>query len=143
MIEYVIRSFLGPALAQVLTFLQTHPEIVAIVVSIMLILYILGRMQLNNISKRTKEFVLGRYQDVIQRRPKITAGGLYKLIYPEWEKEVVKWAKFIPHKFDLWPMPVTAARAKEKLSFNVDWVKEVLKKNKLEILNDEEEPSNP
>lgn len=143
MIEYVIRSLLGPALAQVLTFLQTHPEIVAIFVSILLILYIAGRMQLNNISKKTKEFVLGHYQDVIQRRPKITAGGLYKLIYPEWEKEVVTWAKFIPHRLDLWPVPVTASRVKEKMSFNVDWVKEVLKKNKLEITNDEEETSNP
>jgi uncharacterized membrane protein (DUF106 family) len=87
MIEQIIRGILGPSLAPLLDFLQSHPEIVAIFVSVLVGLYIAGRVQLNNISNKTKEFVLSRYKETIQRRPKITAGGLYKLIYPNGKKK--------------------------------------------------------
>jgi hypothetical protein len=50
--------------------------------------------------------------------------------------------KIYSPRLDLWPVPVNANNVKSKLSFNVDWVKEVLKKNKLEITNDEEEVKN-
>lgn len=134
----MIRGVLGPSLTPLLDFLETHPTIVAIFLFVLVGIYVAGRIQLNNISNKTKAYVLNRYQEVIQRRPKITAAGLYKLIYPDWAQEVKKWGWFIPHRLDLWPVPVNADNVKSKMSFNAEWVSEILKKNKIEIIHEEE-----
>lgn len=138
MIETFIRGLLGPSLAPLLDFLETHPALVAAFLFVLVGLYVAGRVQLNNISNKTKTYVLNKYQEVIQRRPKITAAGLYKLIYPEWAEEVKTWGWFIPHRLDLWPVPVNAENVKSKITFDAKWVADILQKNKIELISEEE-----
>lgn len=138
MIEGIIRSLLGPSLTPVLDYLQNNPGIVAIFLFVLVAIYIAGRIQLGNIYAKTKEFVITRYKEEIQRRPNITPTGFFKVIYPEWEKQVKKWGWFIPHKLDLWPVPVNPETVKNKMTFDAKWVAEILKQNKIETTPDQD-----
>jgi len=131
MIESLIKGLLGPSLAPLFDYITTHPSIVAIVLSILVAVYVAGRIQLHNISIKTQGYVLARYKEEIQRKPNITPESLYKLIYPEWTSLIKKWGLFIPHRLDLWPIPATPDNVKNRIDFNSKWIANVLENKQI------------
>ena len=50
-----------------------------------------------------------------------------------WSEQVSGWAKFIPHKHDLWPVPVKPATVAAKMGFDHQWIVDALKANHVEL----------
>ncbi|NTV35528.1 MAG: hypothetical protein HGA53_01100 [Anaerolineaceae bacterium] len=132
MFEAIIRTFLG-SLSPILDYIQNNPMVVSLVLGIYIAIYFAGRLQLETIKRKTTEMVLAYTREELKKKPNITSGGIFKHIYPLWEKEVGTWVKFIPHRTDLFPVPATAAAASKKLPFTPEWLVEVLKENKIEL----------
>jgi hypothetical protein len=130
MIIAIARSMLGP-LAIILDYILENPVIASIILSIYLGIYIAGIYQLRNIINKTTQMVVELSQEELKKKPNISSGGLYKRIYPVWEKEVINWAWFVPHRLELWPIPVTPDALKQKISFTPQWIADILKQNNI------------
>ena len=133
MIESIIRGLLGPSLSPIVDFIKNNPSILAIILFIFIALYVAGRFQLHAINGKTRDFVMEHCQKEMELKPNISAEALFEAIYPEWAAEVSKWAWFIPHRLDFWPVRVTPDRAKEKLAFSPDWIADLFKANHINL----------
>jgi hypothetical protein len=133
MVEGLIRGLLGPSLAPLLDWVLENQFIVAIILAVVLALYIAGRVQLSTIRKETEEMVLELSAGHIKNKPHITSRGLFKKIYPVWSEQVGSWAKFIPHKHDLWPVPIKPETVAAKMGFDHVWIADALKANNVEL----------
>ncbi len=92
-----------------------------------------GRVQPGTIRKNTEALVLELPEGFIKSKPHITSRGLFKKIYPVWAEQVKGWAKFIPHKHDLWPVPIKPDTVAAKMGFDHQWIIDVLKANHIEL----------
>jgi hypothetical protein len=133
MIEGLLRGMLGPSLAPLLDWVLENQFVVAIILGVVLALYVAGRVQLSNIRKQTEDLVLELSEGFIKNKPHITSRGLFKKIYPVWSEKVKGWAKFIPHKHDLWPVPIKPETVAAKMGFDHQWIADALKANHIEL----------
>ncbi len=133
MIEVMIRSMLGPAGGAVLDWLRSHPTVTNGILALFLIVYAMGRLQLRRIEQRTIQLVLEMSKEWLARKPNITASGLYKRIYPRWSEAVRHWGLFIPHRLELWPVPVRPETVQSKLPLSPQWIAEVLAKHGIQL----------
>ena len=133
MVEGLLRGMLGPSLAPLLDWVLENQFVVAMILGFVLALYIAGRVQLATIRKNTEALVLELSGGFIKSKPHITSSGLFKKIYPVWAKQVGDWAKFIPHKHDLWPVPIKPETVAAKMGFDHQWIIDVLKANHIEL----------
>ena len=124
---------LGPSLAPLLDWVLENQFVVAMILGVVLALYIAGRVQLATIRKNTEALVLELSAGFIKSKPHITSSGLFKKIYPVWAKQVGDWAKFIPHKHDLWPVPIKPETVAAKMGFDHQWIADALKANNVEL----------
>lgn len=134
MIEVFIRGMLGP-FVPVLDFIEQNPIAVALILAVWLSIYVAGRVQLSQIERRTAALVLERSRTELAARPNISAISLYKKIYPLWEAELKKWGFwFIPHRLDLWPVPVKPATVLQKMTFSPEWIEQLLKTHEIVLV---------
>jgi len=124
-----IKSMLGSLGRPVLDFMLDNPSFVTGILVVWLGVFIAGRLQLRHIERKSVELVLEMGQELIARKPHITARGLYKRIYPRWCEAVHEWAWFVPHRLDLWPVPVKPETVQQKLPFSPLWIAEVLRQH--------------
>lgn len=133
MIEALIRVMLGP-FSPALDFIQQNPLAVAAILAAWLAVYLAGYVQLRRIRARTTEMVLEASRTILATRPNMSPAGLYKRIYPQWERQLSTWGYwFVPHRFDLWPVPARPRFVREKLNFSPEWITNVLNQNQIRL----------
>jgi hypothetical protein len=136
MILAFVRSALGP-LAFILDLIIENPVISSLIMAVYLGIYLAGYFQLRNIKNKTALMVIEMSQQELKKKPNITSSGLYKRIYPIWEKQIKSWGWFIPHRLDLWPVLVTPDHLKQKMSFTPQWIADLLKENNILLTENE------
>ncbi|MBC7263510.1 MAG: hypothetical protein H5T64_04030 [Chloroflexi bacterium] len=139
MIEVMIRSMLGASGGAALDWLRGHPEVTTVIFALLVIVYLLGRLQLYRIEQRTAQLVLEMSQEWLVKKPNITASGLYKRIYPRWSKSVGQWGLFIPHRLEIWPVPVRPETVQRKLGFSPQWIAALLTKHGVTLKEKEDD----
>nr|MBC7245402.1 hypothetical protein [Chloroflexota bacterium] len=122
-----------------MNWLRGHPGATTSIFALLLLLYLLGRWQLYRIEQRTARLVLEMSREWLTKKPNITAGGLYKRIYPRWSASVRQWGLFIPHRLEIWPVPVRPETVQQKLSFSPQWIAALLAKNGIQLQTKEGE----
>jgi hypothetical protein len=107
-----------------------HQPVLALIFLIWAIVLFSGKSQLRRLQANTAALVS-------ERARQFTAGGkslklheFYDLVYPEWSQMVRKTALFIPHHWELWPMPALPAIVRDRIGFSPEWVGQFLQKNK-------------
>jgi len=124
-----IKSMLGSLGRPVLDFMLNNPSFVTAILAVWLGVFVAGRLQLQHVEQKSVELVVEMGRELIAKKPHITARGLYKRIYPHWCKAVRGWAWFVPHRLDLWPVPVRPETVQQKLPFSPQWIAEVLRRH--------------
>lgn len=142
MIEVMIRSMLGQSGAAVLDWLRGHPAVTTAAFAVLLSVYVLGRLQLHHIEQRTAQLVLEMSQEWLAKKPGITASGLYRRIYPRWSESVRQWGLFIPHRLEIWPVPVRPETVQRKLAFSPQWIEALLLKHGIPLQAKEDDIQN-
>ncbi len=102
-----------------------------ILLGIWLVLFIAGKAQFDWIKKSTANLVLQKYQSYAQL-PGLSA--YYREITPEWETNIVKKVYFIPHKSEMFPIPVRSDDIRQRINFTEAWVGAYLKMHGYEVL---------
>ena len=128
-----IKSMLGSLGRPVLDFILDNPSFVTVILAVWLGVFAAGRLQLRRIEHKSVELVLEMGQELIAKKPHITARGLYKRIYPHWCEAMRGWAWFVPHRLDLWPVPVRPETVQQKLPFSPQWIAEVLRQHDIRL----------
>jgi hypothetical protein len=142
MIEVMVRSMLGKSGGALLDWLRSHTGVTTGLLGVLLVTYALGRFQLWRIEQRTAALVLEMSKEWLRQKPNITANGLYRRIYPRWSKAVGQWAWFIPHRWEIWPVPARAETVRLKMSFSPQWIAALLAKHGLSLNSQESEEEN-
>lgn len=128
MIMHAIRFMLGP-FTVVLDFLTTHPLLTSAILGTWGIIYYAGRVQLKIIEAKTIRLLVFHSRELLKDQV-ISASDLYSKIYPVWVEELKSWGYlFIPHKHDLWPVPVTVENVLIKIPVSPQWISAILDKN--------------
>ncbi len=128
-----IKSMLGSLGRPALDFILNNPSFVTVILAVWLGVFAAGRLQLRRIEHKSVELVLEMGQELIAKKPHITARGLYKRIYPRWCEAMRGWAWFVPHRLDLWPVPVRPETVQQKLPFSPQWIAEVLRQHDIRL----------
>lgn len=128
-----IRSMLGSFGRPMLDFILNNPSFITGILAVWLSVFVAGRLQLRRIERKSVELVVEMGQELIAQKPHITARGLYKRIYPRWCEAVRGWAWFIPHRLDLWPVPVKPETVQQKLPFSSQWIAHVLRQHNITL----------
>jgi len=129
MILAFVKGMLGNLGRPVLDFILDNPSFVTGVLAVWLGVFVAGRLQLRHIEQKSVELVVELGRELIAKKPHITASGLYKRIYPRWSQSLRKWGWFVPHRLDLWPVPVRPETVQQKFPFSPQWIAEVLRQH--------------
>jgi hypothetical protein len=123
-----MRSMMG-IFTPVWDYVMAHSEQAFSLLAVWVGIYLIARYQVKLIKQKTAALCIEETKKILKKRPNLTSKGLYKEIYPIWEEKVSKFAYFIPHRLDFYPVRVNAKNVLEKFEFNPEWLAEVLKIN--------------
>ena len=137
MILAFIKGMLGSLGRPVLDLMINNPSLVTGVLAVWLGVFVAGRLQLRHIERKSTELVVEMGRELVAKKPHITAQGLYKRIYPRWCEELRGWAWFVPHRLDLWPVPVRPETVQQKFPFSPQWIAEVLRQHGIRLEDNE------
>lgn len=127
-----MRSMMG-IFTPVWDYVMAHSEQAFSLLAVWVGIYLIARYQIKLIKQKTAALCIEETKRILKKRPNLTSKGLYKEIYPIWEEKVSKFAYFIPHRLDFYPVRVNAKNVLEKFEFNSEWLAEVLKINGVDL----------
>jgi hypothetical protein len=98
------------------------PVISVIIFSIWIVLFLLGRAQLNRIKDLLAKTALNEIDTALVGNKDLSINQYYELLYPKFEIIVKTNSRFIPHKTELFPMPSTPKYVKTRINFTPEWL---------------------
>jgi hypothetical protein len=136
MILAFVKSMLGSLGRPVLDFILNNQSLVSAILAVWLGVFMVGRLQLQRIERKSVELVVEMGRELLANKPHITASGLYERIYPRWSQSLREWGWFVPHRLDLWPVPVKPETVQQKLPFSPQWIAGVLRQHGFQVEED-------
>jgi hypothetical protein len=103
-----------------------NPGIVSTFFAVWLALFATSNWQLNRIKSKTHKLVLKEAEKILEQKPNINIKDFYESLHPIWRGMVKDSALFIPHRWELWPMPATPNRVQKRIDFTPEWLGEFL-----------------
>ncbi len=100
-----------------------------VVSALWLAFYILGRRQFARVRRGTAELVLEQGRRAGQLSPCPSVEAFYAQLQPEWEAMLRRRAWFLPHRSELFPVPVRPGDLRRRLNFTPGWVGAYLRLN--------------
>lgn len=103
-----------------------NPYAVGGFLSLWMVLFLAGNWQLSRIKERTNKLVIDEAKRSLGETPGITVKQFYEKLKPSWDAMVKNSALFIPHRWELWPMPATPGIVEKRIDFTPAWLGEFL-----------------
>jgi hypothetical protein len=133
MILEMIYTMLGPWSRPFIAWTIANPLPIGTFFTALLAFFAAGKWQLKRIDDRTKSMVIEGGRKALGENPQITAKELFEKLHPEWEMMLRETALFIPHRFELWPVPAAPQTVSERINFNSEWLGQYLWENGIKI----------
>ncbi|MGC9399722.1 MAG: hypothetical protein ACP5HM_11365 [Anaerolineae bacterium] len=133
MVEAIIRSMLGPYGNRALDFLLAHPLWVSGVLAFWLALYGAGRVQLSRLRAEMETLIVEEGRHLLKERDGMTPTALHEALAPRWEALLKERKGFIPHRLELWPVPIKPETVQPQLDFSPRHIVEILQQHHVEI----------
>jgi hypothetical protein len=92
-----------------------------------------SKLQLKWIKDRTESLTIATAQSVLEKEPLLPLDKLYERVFPSWSQMVRKTAVFIPHRWEIWPVPATPKRVAGRVDFTPEWLGQHLRANGIEV----------
>ncbi len=103
-----------------------NPEVVGGLLTLWMVLFLAGSWQLSRIKERTNTLSLEEAKRLLEDNPDITISQFYEYLKPKWDKMVRTSAFFVPHRWELWPLPATPGVVQRRIDFSPEWLGEYL-----------------
>jgi hypothetical protein len=129
MLLEILYAMVGDWGRALITWGLNHQEVLAMIFLIWAVMLFSGKSQLRRLQQNTALLVAERARQLATEGKSLKAQELYNQIYPEWTQMVRRTAYFIPHHWELWPLPALPFIVRNRIGFNSEWVKQFLQKN--------------
>jgi hypothetical protein len=128
MLLEILYAMVGDWGRAVITWGVSHPAVLATIFLIWGALLYAGKTQLRRVQKNTAALVSARAQQLAAEGKPLRIQEFYNQVYPEWTRMVRRTALFIPHPWELWPLPALPSIVRKRIGFTPEWVQQFLKK---------------
>jgi hypothetical protein len=133
MILELIYGILGPWSRTFVNWSIDHPLPVGLLAAALLGIWLSSKYQLNKIEKATKQYSLEASRAELDKNPRIKTDELYDRIFPGWSEMVLRTAWFVPHRWELWPVPTNPEKVRDQVKFTPEWLEQFLLENGIEV----------
>ncbi|MEJ2012686.1 MAG: hypothetical protein P8X64_10770 [Anaerolineales bacterium] len=133
MFQEMLYALIGSWGRAVIQWALANPVTVGLACGAWLAMIGASKLQLKWLKDRTAELALNSARAVLEKEPQIQVTKLYDRLSPVWTDMVRKTAFFIPHRWEIWPVPATPKRVAERLDFSPEWLGEYLWENGIEV----------
>lgn len=122
MIEGLLHAMIGDWGLAVINWTTNNPGWIVAGFSAWATIFALGKLQLKSIRTKTETWTLESSRHILTQSPGIPLQKLYDQLYPEWVKNLRGTAVFIPHRWEIWPVPATPRFVKDRIDFSAEWL---------------------
>jgi hypothetical protein len=122
MFEGILYALIGNWGRAVIGWALENPVPVSLGFALWLSVFFLGKVQLKMIREKTEAWILTSSREILKKSGNITVEQLYKQLLPQWEQNVRGTALFIPHRWEIWPVPATPRFVKKRINFTPEWL---------------------
>lgn len=133
MFQEILYSIVGSWGRAAIQWMLANPSIVGVVLLVWMGMLFLGKVQLKRIESRTSSLVLEVSRQYLREDPLLRADQLYGRLYPQWSQMVRSSALFIPHRWELWPLPATPSIVRERIDFTPEWLSQYLRTHGFDV----------
>lgn len=122
MFQEILYTMVGEWGRAAIEWMLAHPAITGAGMLIWTTLFLAGKAQLRRVEARTLPLVLDEACQALAEKPGLTAEELYDHLYPAWCRMVRRTAWFVPHRWEMWPLPASPAIVRDRMGFTPQWV---------------------
>ena len=133
MFQELLYAMIGSWGRAVIEWALANPVQVGMACAAWLIVIGASKLQLKWIKDRTETLMLTTARGVLEANPRLPVDKLFDQLYPVWVEMVRKTALFIPHRWEVWPVPATPERVAGRLDFTPEWLGQHLLANGIEV----------
>jgi hypothetical protein len=125
----ILLSMLGNWARSLILWLSSHPLYLLLVYGAWLLMLGAGKVQLRRNIQFLENSTMSFAQQAINNEGKVNVARVYDLVYCAWKQQIHRLAWFIPHRWELWPIPARLEVVQQRIGFSPEWVEKVLQKN--------------
>lgn len=129
MFQEILYAIVGGWGRAAIEWMLAHPAITGTGLLIWTVLLLTGQAQLRRVEARTLPLVLDETRRALADDPGLTAAELYDRLYPAWCRMVRHTAWFVPHRWEMWPLPAFPAVVRDRMKFTPQWLAQRLSEN--------------
>lgn len=133
MFQELLYTLIGSWGRAVIQWALANPVTVGLACGAWLLVLGAGKLQLKRIKDRTENLMLASARSALETDPRLSIDKLYERLYPAWVEMVRKTAFFIPHRWEIWPMPATPKHVAGRLDFTPEWLGQHLLANGIRV----------
>jgi hypothetical protein len=133
MFQELLYTLIGSWGRAVIEWALANPVQVGLACGAWLIIIGASKLQLKWIKDRTESLMLTTASGFLEVNPRLPVDKLFDQVYPVWSEMVRKTALFIPHRWEVWPVPATPERVAGRLDFTPEWLGQHLLANGVEV----------
>ena len=133
MFQELLYTLIGSWGRAVIEWALANPVQVGLACGAWLIIIGASKLQLKWIKDRTESLMLTTASGLLEVNPRLPVDKLFDQVYPVWSDMVRKTALFIPHRWEVWPVPATPERVAGRLDFTPEWLGQHLLANGVEV----------
>lgn len=126
MVREMVAQMLGGFGNALLIRLTSDPVLLAGFLCLWFTVIVAGNMQLRRIESETVRFVRRESAQALAANPRIEPKQLFQIVYPAWTAQLGRWGWFVPHRWELWPVPVRPETVQRRFQFTPAWLQMVL-----------------
>ncbi len=127
MVREMVAQMLGGYGNALFVFLTSSPALLAAFMGLWFAILFIGNLQLRRIENETVRYVIRESAQQMAAHPELSAKQLCNVIYPGWASQVGRWGWFVPHRWELWPVPVRPETVQRRFQFTPHWLKTILR----------------
>jgi hypothetical protein len=133
MFQELLYTLIGSWGRAVIEWALVNPVQVGLACGAWLVIIGASKLQLKWIKDRTESLMLTTASGLLEVNPRLPVDKLFDQVYPIWSEMVRKTALFIPHRWEVWPVPATPERVAGRLDFTPEWLGQHLLANGVEV----------
>lgn len=133
MLLEILLSMLGNWARSLISWLSSNPLYLLLLYGTWLLLWGAGKVQLRRNIQFLENSTLSFAQQSITIEGRVGVDTVYELVYCAWKQQFHRLAWFIPHRWELWPIPARLEVVQQRIGFSPEWVKTYLQKNNILI----------
>lgn len=126
MVRELVAQMLGGYGNTLLIFVASNPALLALVLVAWFGVMFAGNLQLRRVERETVQFVVRESARLLAANPTISARQLREALYPIWVAELRRWAWYVPHRWELWPVVAKPETVQRHFEFTPKWLHQVL-----------------